>query len=85
VEGQVKITGGNPGNNKVLMCDSTGLASWQTAINNGIEVSGSYGQTMAYNGSAWAATSNIKEYLGNTTTIGNITPGQYSNVYIAAP
>jgi len=30
VAGQVKITGGSPGFNKVLTSDSTGLASWQT-------------------------------------------------------
>jgi len=29
VAGQVKITGGNPGNKKVLISDATGLASWQ--------------------------------------------------------
>ncbi|MBI4323129.1 MAG: hypothetical protein HY596_02505 [Candidatus Omnitrophica bacterium] len=30
VAGQVKITGGAPGSNKVLMSDASGLASWQT-------------------------------------------------------
>ncbi|MBX9809265.1 hypothetical protein K2X92_02670, partial [Candidatus Gracilibacteria bacterium] len=30
VAGQIKITGGVPGNGKVLMSDATGLASWQT-------------------------------------------------------
>ncbi len=30
VAGQVKITGGSPGANKVLVSDATGLASWQT-------------------------------------------------------
>lgn len=28
VEGQIKITGGNPGSNKVLTSDATGVASW---------------------------------------------------------
>jgi hypothetical protein len=28
VNGQLKITGGNPGTNKVLMSDASGLASW---------------------------------------------------------
>ncbi len=30
VAGQIKITGGNPGLNKILVSDATGLASWQT-------------------------------------------------------
>jgi hypothetical protein len=29
VNGALKVTGGNPGNGKVLVCDSTGLSSWQ--------------------------------------------------------
>jgi hypothetical protein len=29
VNGVLKVTGGNPGNGKVLVCDSTGLSSWQ--------------------------------------------------------
>lgn len=32
VNGQVKITGGFPGANKVLTSDSTGLATWQTPV-----------------------------------------------------
>ena len=32
VNGQVKITGGTPGLNKVLTSDATGLASWTTAL-----------------------------------------------------
>lgn len=32
VNGQVKITGGNPGAGKVLMSDATGLASWQDGV-----------------------------------------------------
>jgi hypothetical protein len=31
VNGQVKITGGNPGKGKVLTSDATGLASWETS------------------------------------------------------
>ncbi|MBI5045385.1 MAG: hypothetical protein HZC14_00005, partial [Candidatus Niyogibacteria bacterium] len=30
IAGQIKITGGSPGANKVLTSDSTGLATWQT-------------------------------------------------------
>ncbi|HZV68231.1 MAG TPA: tail fiber domain-containing protein [Saprospiraceae bacterium] len=31
INGQVKISGGNPGNGKVLTSDATGIASWQTS------------------------------------------------------
>ena len=31
VAGQIKITGGSPAANKVLVSDATGLASWQNA------------------------------------------------------
>lgn len=49
VNGQVKITGGNPGTGKTLVSDSAGLASWQNTGNltgalftNIVTVSGSY-------------------------------------------
>ena len=32
VNGQIKITGGSPGSGKVLVSDSSGLATWQTGI-----------------------------------------------------
>jgi hypothetical protein len=32
VAGQVKFTGGNPGNGKVLTSDATGLASWENSV-----------------------------------------------------
>ncbi|HRZ51493.1 MAG TPA: hypothetical protein P5080_05770 [Candidatus Paceibacterota bacterium] len=35
VAGQIKITGGSPGLNKVLVSDDTGLASWKTAAEAG--------------------------------------------------
>ena len=31
VAGQIKITGGSPAANKVLVSDATGLASWQSS------------------------------------------------------
>jgi hypothetical protein len=36
VKGQVKITGGTPGANKVLTSDTNGLATWQTPAAGGI-------------------------------------------------
>ena len=38
VNGQIKITGGTPGANKVLISDATGLASWSDAIGSGASV-----------------------------------------------
>jgi hypothetical protein len=46
VAGQVKITGGSPGNGKVLTSDANGLATWQTAG----------GLTLPYSGSATGLT-----------------------------
>jgi len=43
VNGQVKITGGNPGNRKVLTSDAAGLATWQ--YNNGVPI----GSIIAWN------------------------------------
>lgn len=43
VNGQVKITGGNPGMNKILASDQTGLASWKTPTEIGIEGGGGGG------------------------------------------
>lgn len=48
VAGQVKITGGNPGANKVLTSDANGLATWVTP-------SGGGGLTLPYSGSAYSA------------------------------
>lgn len=45
VAGQLKITGGTPGANKVLTSDATGLATWQTPT--------------AYNQAAFTTTSNL--------------------------
>lgn len=36
VAGQVKITGGSPGANKVLTSDATGLATWEVSIPSGM-------------------------------------------------
>ena len=56
VNGQVKITGGIPGNNKVLTSDSTGLASWTTALTS-------------LSGSLWSLSGNTigsTDFLGTT-------------------
>ena len=43
VNGQVKITGGSPGADKVLTSDASGLGSWQTPAGGGL--------TLPYSGS----------------------------------
>jgi hypothetical protein len=37
VSGQIKMTGGNPGNGKILISDASGLASWQTVSAVGLQ------------------------------------------------
>lgn len=58
--GQIKITGGNPGEGKVLTSDATGLATWQTPGGSGGGLPASYnGQTLRHDGTSWVANSNI--------------------------
>jgi len=38
VNGNVKISGGDPGVNKILTSDADGLASWQPALTKGIQI-----------------------------------------------
>ena len=60
VAGQVKITGGTPGLNKILTSDATGLASWvdPNTLVTGLP-SATSGQTLRHNGSSWVANSNL--------------------------
>jgi hypothetical protein len=55
VNGQIKITGGLPGLNKVLTSDANGLASWQLPVNSGVNV--------------WT-TNGVNIYNNNTGNIG---------------
>ncbi len=73
VAGQVKITGGGPGLGKVLTCDATGLAIWQTP-GTGSLPSGTTGQTLYHNGTAYVSTSNLYNngtFIGIGTTAPN--------------
>jgi len=54
VAGQVKITGGSPGANKVLTSDANGLASWQTPAAGG--GSGTIVGGGESNGTRWGST-----------------------------
>ncbi len=70
VAGQVKITGGTPGAGKVLTSDASGLATWSS---NGLLPSGTSGQTLRNNGTAWVA-SNAMVNTGSAVGIGEANP-----------
>jgi len=65
IDGQVRIRGGAPGVNKILVSDAVGLASWVSA--NSLLPSGTASQTMRHNGTNWVANSNL---FNNGTGIG---------------
>lgn len=74
VAGQIKITGGSPGLNKVLTSsDASGLASWVTPV--GLP-SGSSGQTLRHDGSGWVANSNLYND-GTNVAVGTVDPQGY--------
>jgi len=76
VAGQIKITGGTPGLNKLLVSDASGLASWKTAADVGISGSlpaGANGQTLRHNGTDWIANSVISND-GTNVGIGTNSP-----------
>lgn len=72
VNGKVKITDGTQGDGKVLTSDANGLASWATP--SGGLPSGTNGQTLRHNGSAWIGSSNIFNN-GTNVGIGTTNPG----------
>jgi hypothetical protein len=77
VAGQVKITGGNPGANKVLTSDATGLATWETLSTiGGITGSGAAGQVTFWTGAS-SVSGNNNFFWDNTNLrlgIGTSTP-----------
>lgn len=75
VAGQIKITGGSPGLNKVLSSDAAGLASWKTASDLSLGLpAGAVGQTLRHNGTSWIANSIIFND-GVNVGIGTAAPG----------
>ncbi len=64
VNGQVKITDGNQGANKVLTSDANGLASWQASSSSG----GSGGAHYYISSSQGCGSGYSKEWLGNGAT-----------------
>jgi len=67
VAGQIKITGGNPGANRVLTSDANGLATWKELSGNAALPSGNNGAMIRHDGNGWVATTNL---YNNGTSIG---------------
>ncbi len=87
--GQIKISGGSPGLNKVLTSDASGLGSWQTmasldatTASNGLTKSGvdiQLGGTLSNNTSIFSG-GNSFSFLGNSSTTSNYNISNSSNV-----
>ncbi|MGE0634809.1 MAG: beta strand repeat-containing protein [Bacteroidia bacterium] len=80
VAGQIKITGGSPGNGKVLTSDANGLASWQTISGTGFVLP--FDQT--YNNSnttAFIVRNNDGNAISGISVDGNGVLGQSSTNY----
>lgn len=80
VAGQIKITGGSPGNGKVLTSDANGLASWQTISGTGFVLP--FDQT--YNNSnttAFIVRNNDGNAISGISLDGNGVLGQSSTNY----
>lgn len=74
INGQITITGGSPGSNKVLTSDGSGLASWSTLGSLGsVGASGSAGYIPKFVTSTSLANSNIFD-TGTNIGIGTTTP-----------
>jgi hypothetical protein len=72
VNGNIRITDGTQGNNKVLTSDPSGNASWQN-IATQIASGTTTGNTLYWNGTAWTNSANIFNNNGNVG-IGIATP-----------
>ena len=70
VVGQIKITGGSPGEGKVLTSNAAGLAKWSS---NGLLPTGLGGQTLRNNSLAWVPSSMIMN-TGLQVGIGETNP-----------
>jgi hypothetical protein len=86
VAGQVKITGGTPGLNKVLTSDATGLATWQTPTSSGITGSGTVNYVPKFTGASALGNSVISESsygigIGRTATSAKLEVGGDLGVY----
>ncbi|MDZ7586601.1 MAG: hypothetical protein U0946_02505, partial [Patescibacteria group bacterium] len=99
VGGQVKITGGTPGANKVLTSDSVGLATWETVAGvGGVTGTGAAGQATFWTGTStvsgdnafWWDNTNKRVGIGTTgpneklDVVGNIRVGSGGVIYSSA-
>lgn len=79
---QIKLSGGSPSAGKVLTSDASGLATWQTLTTL---PSGTSGQTLRHNGTAWVANSVITNNGTNITSSGNVTlSGTNANIILGS-
>ncbi|GEM_PF-4249185 len=75
VNGQVKITGGTPGSNKVLTSDGDGLATWTTVAGiGGITGSGTSGYIPVFDSASSIANSSTIWNSGGNVGIGTTSP-----------
>ncbi|MBC7934291.1 MAG: hypothetical protein H7Y86_02875 [Rhizobacter sp.] len=83
VNGQVKITGGNPGIGKILESDANGLATWVVKPSGGALPTGLNGNTLRHNGTAYISTANLHND-GSRIGIGTTTPGSMLEIKAGA-
>ncbi|RYY09464.1 MAG: hypothetical protein EOO04_38375, partial [Chitinophagaceae bacterium] len=84
INGQIKITGGNPGLGKILESDAGGLATWVDKPSGGGALpAGVNGNTLRHNGSAYISTANLYND-GSRIGIGTVAPGSMLEIKAAA-
>lgn len=79
VNGQIKLTGGNPGAGKILESDAFGLASWVDKPSGGSLPSGVSGNTLRHNGSSYISTANLYND-GSRIGINTTSPGSLMEI-----
>ncbi len=80
VAGQIKITGGNPANNRVLTSDANGLATWKDVASNNSLPSGTSGTTIRHDGNNWVSANNL---YNNGTNVGINTSNPQANLDVS--
>ena len=80
VEGQIKITGGVPGTNKILTSDATGLATWETV--NAVGLVGATGADGSAGADGTDGGQGIKGDKGDTGNAGPAGPATDTNYYL---
>lgn len=83
INGQVKISGGNPGAGKILESDAFGLASWVDKPSGGGLPAGVSGNTLRHNGTSYISTANLYND-GSRIGIGTTAPGSMLEIKTAS-